>query len=598
MNPNIDNFFNLSNDLLSIRNQAGYFVKLNQIWSDILGWNIEELQSRSWLDFVHPDDLAVTQNIDIQCQQISQNEVLTITHRFLAKNHTYRWLSWRFSPYENGFSYGITKDITNNNWRSSTVYQNEIQQALNLRDKAIEASCVGIVIADALLPDMPLIYVNSAFEKMTGYSAIEVLGKNCRFLQGKKTNQPQLNQLRQAIKQGKNCIVTLLNYRKNGSQFWNELTISPIYNQANQLTHFVGIQNDVSHRIETQQALLLRDKAIEASCVGIVIADVNLPDMPLIYINSAFERITGYSKNETLGKNCRFLQGKKTDQASINLLRKAVKEGKNCTVILLNYRKDQTIFWNELTISPIYNQENKLTHFVGIQSDVTERINANKALKLEKTKSEKLLLNILPKPIVQQLKNFHNALAQQFDCATILFADIVGFTPLASQMKPLELIDLLNEIFSTFDRLADKHEVEKIKTIGDAYMVAGGIPLPQKNHLQAIAQMALDMQEAIKYFQQIKGKNFQIRIGINTGSVVAGVIGEKKFSYDLWGDAVNIASRMESSGKAGKIQVTETVYQSLKSEFIFEERGLINVKGKGEMLTYWLLEKKALTREN
>ncbi len=592
MNPNIHNFFNLSTDLLSIRSQVGYFVELNQIWTEILGWTIEELKSRPWLDFVHPDDIAVTQSIDIKCYQTSENEILTITHRFLAKNGNYRWLSWRFSPYEKNFSYGIAKDITNNNWRSGIIYQNDIQQALNLRDKAIEASSVGIVIADALLPDMPLIYVNSAFEKITGYSAIEVLGKNCRFLQRNNRDQPVLNQLRQAIKEERNCTITLLNYRKDGTPFWNELTISPIYNHDQKLTHFVGIQNDVTQRIETQHTLLLRDKAIEASCVGIVIADVNLPDMPLIYINSAFETITGYSKKETLGKNCRFLQGKKTSPASVSFLRKAVKEGKDCTVTLLNYRKDGTPFWNELTISPIYNQENKLTHFIGIQSDVTERINANKALKLEKAKSERLLLNILPKAIVQKLKQVQDSVAEQFESATILFADIVGFTPLSAQMKPLELIALLNDIFSAFDRLADKHEVEKIKTIGDAYMVAGGIPIPQENHVFAIANMALDLQIAIKHFQQKTGKPFQIRIGINTGSVVAGVIGQKKFIYDLWGDAVNIASRMESHGKAGHIQVTEVVYEHLKSDFILEKRGLIHIKGKGEMLTYWLLGKK------
>jgi adenylate cyclase len=596
MNPQIHNFFNLSTDLLSIRNQIGYFVELNHGWTTILGWEIEELKSRPWLDFIHPDDVAVTQSIDLKCQGISQEipaqEILKITNRFRSKNGNYRWLSWRFSPYNDNYSYGITKDVTNSKWNAGIIYQNDIQQALNLRDKAIEASSVGIVIADAQLSDMPLIYVNSAFENITGYSAVDVLGENCRFLQGENKEQPSLKILRKTIKEGKNCTVTLLNYRKDGTPFWNELSISPIYNDEYKLTHFVGVQNDVTERVKTQEALNLRDKAIEASSVGIVIADAQLPDMPLIYINSAFEKMTGYSREETIGKNCRFLQGKNTSQATIDQLRKAIKEETNCTVILLNYHKNGTPFWNELTISPIYNLDNKLTHFVGIQNDVTTRISADKALKLEKLKSERLLLNILPKQIVQRLKEVHNSVAQQFESATILFADIVGFTSLSVELRPLELISLLNEIFSAFDRLVDKHEVEKIKTIGDAYMVAGGIPLPQENHIRAIAQMALDMQEAIKHFQKSKDKPFEIRIGINTGSVVAGVIGQKKFIYDLWGDAVNVASRMESHGKAGKIQVTEVVYQALNDQFIFEKRGLINIKGKGQMTTYWLLGKK------
>jgi class 3 adenylate cyclase len=198
----------------------------------------------------------------------------------------------------------------------------------------------------------------------------------------------------------------------------------------------------------------------------------------------------------------------------------------------------------------------------------------------------------LPKPIVEQLKQFEGSLAQQFAEATILFADIVGFTPLSAQMAPLELLNLLNQIFSAFDQLAEKHGVEKIKTIGDAYMVAGGLPVPTDNHAEAIAQMALDMQQAIQPFQTQQGESFQIRIGINTGPVVAGVIGIKKFSYDLWGDAVNVASRMESSGIPGKIQVTAATKERLQDKFLFEERGAIAVKGKGIMITYWLTGRK------
>jgi PAS domain S-box-containing protein len=314
--------------------------------------------------------------------------------------------------------------------------------------------------------------------------------------------------------------------------------------------------------------------------------------MPLIYVNPAFERITGYSAAEVLGYNCRFLQGNKTSQPAIAQLRAAIKAGEHCTVILLNYRKDETPFWNELTISPIYDDDGNLTHFVGIQADISDRIKAEQSLRLEQNKSERLLLNILPKPIVKQLKQFQGSLAQQFTEATILFADIVGFTPLSAQMPPLELLNLLNQIFSAFDQLAEKHGVEKIKTIGDAYMVAGGLPVPQENHAEAIAQMALDMQQAIGQFKTQQGESFQIRIGINTGPVVAGVIGIKKFSYDLWGDAVNVASRMESSGLPGRIQVTAATKERLQDKYLFEERGATLVKGKGLMISYWLIGRK------
>jgi class 3 adenylate cyclase len=156
-------------------------------------------------------------------------------------------------------------------------------------------------------------------------------------------------------------------------------------------------------------------------------------------------------------------------------------------------------------------------------------------------------------------------------------------------MSATELVNLLNQIFSTFDQLVERYSLEKIKTIGDAYMVAGGLPTPRPAHAEAVAQLALEMQQEITRFQRDDGEPFRLRIGINTGSVVAGVIGIKKFIYDLWGDAVNVASRMESQGDAGGIQVTATTYEHLKERYRFQERGTITVKGRGEMKTYWLL---------
>ena len=231
-------------------------------------------------------------------------------------------------------------------------------------------------------------------------------------------------------------------------------------------------------------------------------------------------------------------------------------------------------------------------------AELEQRVEERTAdLRLEKERSEQLLLNILPEAIAEQLKQDTKAIASAIEEVTILFADIVGFTPLSSQVPPIELVSVLNEMFSIFDHLAEQHGLEKIKTIGDAYMVVGGLPLPKLNHAEAIADMALEMQAALSQFQAPLerfniGSKFQIRIGINTGSVVAGVIGIKKFIYDLWGDAVNIASRMESSGEPGRIQVTEATYERIKNQYIFEKRGKIPIKGKGEMMTYWLVGKK------
>jgi class 3 adenylate cyclase len=224
--------------------------------------------------------------------------------------------------------------------------------------------------------------------------------------------------------------------------------------------------------------------------------------------------------------------------------------------------------------------------------ELEQRVDKRTAeLRKEKERSELLLLNILPSKIADQLKYSNQSPAEHFEEATILFADIVGFTTLATRLSPLELINCLNQVFSHFDRLAEQYNLEKIKTIGDAYMAVGGVPIAKPDHAEAVADMALDIQRTIAHWSTQAGETLQIRIGINTGPVIAGVIGTKKFIYDLWGDAVNIASRMESHGEPNRIQVTDATYEKLKDRYIFEPRGTVAVKGRGEMMTYWLLGK-------
>jgi adenylate cyclase len=224
--------------------------------------------------------------------------------------------------------------------------------------------------------------------------------------------------------------------------------------------------------------------------------------------------------------------------------------------------------------------------------DITERKQAEDALREEQVKSEKLLLNILPKAIAERLKQNETTIAEYFPEVTVLFADIVGFTKLSTTMSPIALVELLNQIFSGFDLICEQHGLEKIKTIGDAYMAVGGLPNPRADHAEAIAIMALDMQTEIARFNASNRKYFSIRVGIHSGPVVAGVIGIKKFIYDLWGDTVNIASRMESHGLPWRIQVSETTYKLLEHKYLFEERGTIEVKGRGGMKTYLLVGHK------
>lgn len=202
-------------------------------------------------------------------------------------------------------------------------------------------------------------------------------------------------------------------------------------------------------------------------------------------------------------------------------------------------------------------------------------------------KSETLLLNILPKEIVAILKNEPRTIADHFEGASILFADVVNFTPLSVTMTPIELVELLNEVFSYFDSLVEKYRLEKIKTIGDCYMVASGVPRPRVDHAQVLTHMALEMRDYVSQ-HEFRGCKLAFRIGLNSGPVVAGVIGRKKFIYDLWGDAVNTASRMESHGQGGIIQITRATYELVKDDFVCEPRGMVNVKGKGEMEVWFV----------
>ncbi|MEW5938346.1 MAG: adenylate/guanylate cyclase domain-containing protein [Chloroflexota bacterium] len=207
-------------------------------------------------------------------------------------------------------------------------------------------------------------------------------------------------------------------------------------------------------------------------------------------------------------------------------------------------------------------------------------------------KSESLLLNILPKEIATILKNENRTIADHYEEASILFADMVDFTPMSAEMTPVAMVDLLNEIFTHFDSLVEKYDLEKIKTVGDCYMVAAGVPRPRADHAQALARLALEMREFIQKNGFNASRPVDFRIGVNSGTVLAGVIGRKKFIYDLWGDAVNIASRMESHGSGGAIQITRATYEIIREEFECESHGTVNVKGKGEMDVWHVTREK------
>ncbi|MBT9583920.1 response regulator [bacterium] len=222
--------------------------------------------------------------------------------------------------------------------------------------------------------------------------------------------------------------------------------------------------------------------------------------------------------------------------------------------------------------------------------ELLARVYTHLALDQLHRENRRLLLNVLPAPIAERLRKQEGIIAERFEDVSVLFTDIVGFTPLSARLEPRQLLELLNRVFSGFDELADQHGLEKIKTIGDAYMVAGGLPEPHPDHVAAMATLGLEMHKIVAEVGQEFG-GLSLRVGLHVGSVIAGVIGIRKFIYDVWGDTVNTASRLESHGAPGRVHVSDIVYQRLQGRFTFEARGSIELKGRGPMDTYFLGEK-------
>jgi class 3 adenylate cyclase len=227
--------------------------------------------------------------------------------------------------------------------------------------------------------------------------------------------------------------------------------------------------------------------------------------------------------------------------------------------------------------------------FTVLASFASQRNAALAALRVEQHRSETLIRNVLPSAIAERLKAGTGSIADHVECATIVFADVVDFTPLSQRLTPAEVVGTLDQLFSHFDTLVERHGLEKIKTIGDCYMAAAGVPDPCADHASRAALLALDMRAAVATSTIAGRDRIELRIGINSGPVTAGVIGTKRFLYDLWGDAVNTASRMESNGTPGEIQITRATYELLKDGFDCRPRGTIPVKGKGEMETWYLV---------
>ena len=362
-------------------------------------------------------------------------------------------------------------------------------------------------------------------------------------------------------------------------------------NFAGSLADLVSLSLEARDRQRVQEALRLAEQRyhsiVENAIEGIF---QTTPSGRFLSANPALPRIFGYSSPEELMASIKDI----SRQVYVDPNRRgefiAAIQGDNAVFEFesLVYRKDGSIIWVSENARAVRDSTGALLYYEGTISDITARKVSQEALRYQQEQADQLLLNILPQPIAERLKRYPSIIADTFDAVSVLFADIVGFTEFSARTSPAELVIVLNLIFSKFDQLAERHGLEKIKTIGDAYMVVAGLPTPRPDHAIAIADMALDMQAEMVKIGEQTGEAFKLRIGINSGPVTAGVIGIKKFFYDLWGDTVNVASRMESQGVDGAIQVTAATYELLGDKYLFEERGVICVKGKGDMSAYLL----------
>ena len=310
----------------------------------------------------------------------------------------------------------------------------------------------------------------------------------------------------------------------------------------------------------------------------------------ILFWNKGAEYIFGYSSDEAIGQLLTLIIPAELHQRHDNGMER-MNQGKEPRVLgkvleLKAVRKGGEEFPIELTLGSWDNDGKR--YYSGIIRDITEKKKAEQIILDEKKKSDELLLNILPKQVADELKSKGQATAKRYDNVTILFTDFKDFTPLASSISPIKLVKELNEIFSHFDDIMETFQIEKIETIGDAYFAACGLPEENKDHAFLCIEAAKQM---FRYLEERNKKDeiqWQMRAGIHSGSVVAGVVSKKKYAYDLFGDTVNTASRMESNGEVGKINISETTYELVREKYNCFPRGQINVKGKGNLNMYFV----------
>jgi len=475
-------------------------------------------------------------------------------------------------------------------YREELLSQTEHMQALNveLEKLSLVASKTNTAVAIADHRGR-FVYVNNGFVKLFGFNLDELakeIGGDIYTVSEKLRFLPKLES---ALQYRKSMYHTSLVLTKEGEKKWVKTSLTPIFDENDRIMQYVILNTDVTELKRANDELRKLSLVASKTDNVVIIFDKN---GKIDWVNESFQKMYGYSYEEYLGVvGDKITDFCKNDNKQ-DLFKQLIKTKEPVTFVKSIVDKSGIIKWKQSTITPVLDNKKEITNYIIVESDITRIKEAEQKLQIEKDKADLLLLNILPEETAEELKTKGKATPRFYRSASVLFADIQNFTKLAENLTPEELVVNLQTYFVEFDNIVASHFIEKIKTIGDAYLCVGGIPMKNKSHAFDTVLVALKLQQIIKKLaaesKKTGTKPLQFRIGIHTGPIVAGVVGKQKMAYDIWGDTVNIAKRIESACIPGMVNISVSTYEIIKDFFECESRGKILAKHKGHIDMYFV----------